>query len=417
MSPSSKNLSAVVFTTYPTSQPKHGGQLRCAALLERYRSFFGRVVPVAVYNSFVYKESECRPTDIGAPEETRRKINAQPYLEAWFLGEAVTGEPEVRDRIVKVLEETKPDVIIFEQPYLAPGVLQLCKDMGLNPAFINSTQNIETPMVEDILESAPRSVVSREEVDSRLSELSNVEVLLAKSAAGSIVVSHNDEESISQLGARNVLMAPNGVSAKVSKPKNRVRLERHLRQDHTDAFALFVGSAHRPNVTGFLDVMGSRLGYLPENSEIFFAGGVGQSIRNYLLEVDPIYGEFFWNRARDWGQISSETLSTLISRAHCILLPITSGGGSNLKTAEAILSGRPIVATKHAFRGFEDFVDLPHIYIYDSTSDFRAKTTELLSAPFIESDEANSEKRKRVSWDTCLSGVESWLEQTVKGVK
>ena len=183
-----------------------------------------------------------------------------------------------------------------------------------------------------------------------------------------------------------------------------------MAEDHVENYALFVGSAHRPNVTGFLDTLGSRLGYLPENSEIFLAGGVGQSIRNTLMSEDRIYGEFFWNRARDWGQVSNSMLTTLIDRANCILLPITSGGGSNLKTAEAILSGRPIVATQHAFRGFEGFTDLPHVYVCDSVESFQSTVTRLVSEGYIPTDTENTERRQSVVWENCLAQLPEWFD-------
>ena len=46
-----------------------------------------------------------------------------------------------------------------------------------------------------------------------------------------------------------------------------------------------------------------------------------------------------------------------------MLLPITYGGGSNLKTAEALLTGHPIIATAKAFRGCEVFTDMPGMII------------------------------------------------------
>jgi hypothetical protein len=47
-------------------------------------------------------------------------------------------------------------------------------------------------------------------------------------------------------------------------------------------------------------------------------------------------------------------------------------GGSNLKTAEALISGLPVVGTSQAFRGFADFADLPHIAVADTPEAFAA---------------------------------------------
>jgi hypothetical protein len=54
-----------------------------------------------------------------------------------------------------------------------------------------------------------------------------------------------------------------------------------------------------------------------------------------------------------------------------ILLPIPYGGGSNLKTAEAICSGRPIVGTIKSFRGFDNFTNSRNTVITDEIDDFK----------------------------------------------
>lgn len=405
---------ALVFSTYPFKNPRHGGQLRCSKLVAIFSQYFDQVIPVAVYNSLVYGPSDAGKWDVGSPQSTNQLIRSTPHLEAWYLGDSPITTPEVRLHISQLLQSSKPDVLIFEQPYLYRSVLALCNELGLDPIVINSTQNFETPMLRSILESTHASTETKTEYSSRLDQLLADEKELAHNSAGSIAVSELDAEELRTMGATNILIAPNGVDLRKQSSNKSTRINRILAEDHTEAFALFVGSAHRPNVTGFIDTLGSRLGYLPEHSEIFFAGGVGQEIRNYLLVNDNHYGEFFWNRARDWGQVSDDTLSALISQAHCILLPITTGGGSNLKTAEAILSGRPIVATAHAFRGFERFMNLPGIYIAKSSEDFKTKVKQLLEGDFIPTDLHNDELRREVTWQFSLEMVVPWLHETVQ---
>lgn len=410
-------LTAVVFSSYPFKNPRHGGQLRCSKLVSAFSNYFARVIPVAVYNSLVYSSSDANKWDIASPQSTNELINAIPQLEAWYLGESPVTTQEVREHISRILLTHKPDVLIFEQPYLYRSVMALCQELELDPIVINSTQNFETPMLKSILESTSASEELRAEYSSRLDQLLLDEEQLALNSAGSIAVSDLDAAEVKKLGSTNVLIAANGVDFKKSSANKSARINRILAEDHTEVFGLFVGSAHRPNVTGFIDTLGSRLGYLPEHSEIFFAGGVGQEIRNYLLANDGHYGEFFWNRARDWGQVSNETLSGLISQAQCILLPITTGGGSNLKTAEAILSGRPIVATAHAFRGFEKFIELPGVFIAPTSDQFKLKVKELLESDFIPTDVENDDLRHEVTWDFSLNKVVPWLHETVQNRK
>ena len=48
------------------------------------------------------------------------------------------------------------------------------------------------------------------------------------------------------------------------------------------------------------------------------------------------------------------------------------GGGSNLKTAEALYSGLPIVVTTAAMRGYGTFIEEPGVLVADDPSTFAA---------------------------------------------
>jgi glycosyltransferase involved in cell wall biosynthesis len=87
------------------------------------------------------------------------------------------------------------------------------------------------------------------------------------------------------------------------------------------------------------------------------------------------------NRARlvPCGFQDVEQLDALLEYANAVLLPITIGEGSNLKTAEALVSTLPIVATTKAFRGFEHFGNSPGVYIADTADEFQAVTRSLMS--------------------------------------
>jgi hypothetical protein len=79
------------------------------------------------------------------------------------------------------------------------------------------------------------------------------------------------------------------------------------------------------------------------------------------------------------GEVGPFTLDCLIENAACLLLPITYGGGSNLKTAEALLSGKPVIATSAAFRGFRQFADVPGVAIADDKTRFTAAMARALA--------------------------------------
>jgi glycosyltransferase involved in cell wall biosynthesis len=107
---------------------------------------------------------------------------------------------------------------------------------------------------------------------------------------------------------------------------------------------------------------------MPENSRLIYVGSVCDSIRGRIgKEINPVRN----TEVILLGIRSNEDLNKLIASANVILLPIPYGGGSNLKTAEAISSGRPIVGTVKSFREFDNFINSRNTVVADDIDDFR----------------------------------------------
>jgi len=220
-----------------------------------------------------------------------------------------------------------------------------------------------------------------------------------------IAVTEDDAAVLRGYGARRVVVAPNGIV------ERRVD-ERHLR-DWTwflrdKRFALFVGSAYPPNSAGFWQMYKPSLAFLAPDQRILAVGGVCG-----LLVEDPAYRE--WSgvnaaRLETAGVQSEEALGALLRLAACIVLPITFGGGSNIKTAEAIHSGRPVIGTTHSLRGYEFARRLPHVHCTDDPATFRALTRAALDGslppPAVADDAA---LRDSVLWTCTLAGVPAAL--------
>ena len=99
------------------------------------------------------------------------------------------------------------------------------------------------------------------------------------------------------------------------------------------------------------------------------------------------------------------TLGTLLHLATCIILPITQGGGSNIKTAEAIFSGKPIVGTSKSFRGYERYLALPHVYSTDDPAEFRRLTKLALDDALPEGGPDDPTLRASVLWRHTLASI------------
>jgi glycosyltransferase involved in cell wall biosynthesis len=54
------------------------------------------------------------------------------------------------------------------------------------------------------------------------------------------------------------------------------------------------------------------------------------------------------------GFLDMDELIATFHAARAILVPVFTGEGSNLKTADALASGRPVIMTERATRGYEE---------------------------------------------------------------
>src|SRR5262249_17471898 len=119
-------------------------------------------------------------------------------------------------------------------------------------------------------------------------------------------------------------------------------------------FVFMVGSAYPPNIEGVCTYMISEGAFMvPPVKSIALCGGLSEGILNH-----PVYHRFLAanaSRIEFFPNIEDSELWAIKAACHVVALPIATGAGSNLKTAEALTLGKWIVATPVALRGFEGF--------------------------------------------------------------
>ena len=221
-----------------------------------------------------------------------------------------------------------------------------------------------------------------------------------------ITVSENDAREFRALGAARVEVAPNGASFP-PLPGDTAALDAYLPPG--TAHALFVSSAHPPNAHGLISLAGAT-GHPPNHGELLICGQVGS-----LVRASPQFqrAKRVLDRARFLGWVDNDLLAALYATTRVVVLPKTLGGGSNLKTAEALASGRPVVATGLAFQGFEQFADLPGVRIADDPDQFWAEVDALLSdaaVPPLRSPDSMA----GLLWRECLRPMVSAAEELAR---
>jgi glycosyltransferase involved in cell wall biosynthesis len=391
-------MTILFLTTYPLRKSIHGGQRRSKAIVKAYTRAGAKVVTSAVFNppSYAHKD-ERHTTDLPAPAKTVAAIKKVPILEDVVLGQACYDDPEIKKHIVGLLQKHKPDYINFEQPYLYIGVQKILEEMKNPPKIIFSSQNVEYKMKQVIYGNHPHEIsekLARENVEL----IKATETALSQRADIVVAVSESDAAEHRAMGAPEVLVIPNGINPEKTTPAHISKWQELFKKQGISKPILFTGSAHPPNWTGFLDMMGTRLGFLPIHSKLMIVGDIGNALEYVVGRDDPVYGSTFWLRSINCKRLSDEDLSALIQLCDTIILPITEGGGSNLKTAEAILSGKKIIATQHAMRGYDDFLSLPNLFVEKTPEGFKNRLTKTLEleVPVLTPDQ--KETVKKVSW-------------------
>ena len=104
--------------------------------------------------------------------------------------------------------------------------------------------------------------------------------------------------------------------------------------------------------------------------------------------------------------LADEDLAAVKTLAHAYLLPIQHGGGSNIKTAEALYSGKYVIGSEAAFRGFQSFTQLPEVTVARSPTQFQQAMRSVLQRDSLNPvPVAPGDMRHTLRWDQCLASV------------
>jgi glycosyltransferase involved in cell wall biosynthesis len=384
----------LVIAPYPITKPYHGGQKRTKALTVFYKRVFSRVKYVGIFHRGQYPDWSPDDMPLGDPEIIR-KVDEQPYLAELITGEAIDRDIHIRSYMAKLLNEYRPDIIHIEQPFPYLGLKVLLSELKLNPFLIYGSQNIEYPLKKRILSElkAPEEIIN--ETTEKTHKL---EVELARKSDLVLAVNKEDSITLTKFGAKNILIVPNGIDRVRPSKEDIYFWEQYKKSNSIKKVVVFIGSGHPPNWEGFLKMVGDDTAFMPESSKILIAGGVANYFKNEFKNKN----NNFWKGVKLIGQLEEKRLAALLEVCDLIILPITTARGSNLKTAEAILSGKKFVGTPSTLQGFEAYRNLPNTFIADSRDKFRESIIMALTAEYI--PRTNKERRlaENVRWDKTL---------------
>ena len=398
----------LLLRTYPYKKPQHGGQLRLANIAKTYQAAGWTVEGIAVYEPRAYSSDCVGRHDIPFPTDSPYRLldgHDVPAIDDLLSGRYVAEEDGGWSLILDRLPPSI-DAIHVEQPWMWP----LAKKIATLPHYrhvklIYGSQNIEYPLKKDIFESL--GILDSWGIVAAIESLER-QVIQAVDLA--LAVTQNDYDALERLGARNMLLAPNGIEPWTAQEKTLARWRARL---PAAPWILYVASAHPPNYTGFIDCIGDSLACIPPNSRLVVAGGVSEHI--YHCYASTRWSTLNLSRLELLFVLSDEDLAAVKTLAHAFLLPIQNGGGSNIKTAEALYSGKYVIGSEAAFRGYLPFTDLPEVTVARSPAQFQLAMRSVLQKPPLSVEPViEGDLRHTLRWDQCLAPIPAAVAKVIQ---
>lgn len=390
-------MNILVLCTYPIQSPTHGGQIRVRNIVDTYRAAGHTVQVAGVLGSDNYP---AEPGFVRFPGAHHlAKYIPNPFLmEDYAISQLFCFDDVFYTKLAGLIKD-KPDLVHIEQPWLFPFAKRYFTENPRSVKIVYGQHNVEWRLKQSILSS-----YLGEDAAQRGADLIKGVELQAISGADVIVcVSENDALWLRSQTDSPIVLAPNGVNS-WTVSTNGVCTATSITGGYR--YALYCASAHPPNMTGFFDLLGGGFGSLKPDEKLVIAGGAGWSIAgDERVHSSPKLAE----KIVVAGVVSQPCLEGLLDAAHCIILPLTQGGGTNLKTAEALWSGKHIVATAVAMRGFESFIGASGVHLADDPISFKQVLRDVMSSPPLCLSKDEIEMRKVVLWESCLAPLHGMI--------
>lgn len=390
-------MNILIFCTYPIDHPRHGGQLRVSNIADSYRAASHNVEVVGVLGSDYY-ENEKGFVPFPGMKQLSEMVSNPFLMEDYAIGELFSKDVNYFDRLAALIE-MRPDVIHVEQPWLFSFAQRYAN--GKNIKIIYGSQNIEWKLKKEILST----YMSLEYASSYSQLIRSTELNAIANADAVICVSESDANWIASHTSRPIVIAPNGVKA---WRDNDLDESEAVQITKNQRYALYCASGHPPNITGFFDLFGGGFGSLKPDEKLIIAGGAGISIK---ADIRLNQSANLADKVIATGMVDQPCLESLLAMSSCIVLPLTQGGGTNLKTAEALWSEKPIVATTKAMRGFEVFIGSRGIFIADTPSEFKRALRSAMALTKLDLTSWEIEQRQAVLWNNCLRSLVIFMDK------
>ena len=397
------NLSILILSTYPFCNPQHGGQVRLANIAKYYRVAGYTVHSIALHDNEKFASSSdiCFPIDVKWRQFQGRTIPMiSDLLTSKYAISESGGFPLVKAKLPETI-----DLIHVEQPWLWPLARKIQSMFeSRRIVLVYGSQNIEAPLKRELLNK-----YGVNDTDDLINAIDALDHQAAREADLCLAVTQSDLDTLKLFGAKRVIHSPNGIEPKQANKANIGRWKEILPKL---PWPLYVASAHPPNFQDFIKCFGDSLACLPPGSKLVIVGNVCHHIQNEFSLTE--HSQFNLSKLQLLHTLSEADLEAVKSLTRTFVLPILSGGGSSLKTAEAIYSGKYVIGSTVAFRGFEHMLDLPEVIIANEPGEFQNALQDILTRPDPSKNNYTNPIRETLRWEYCLKNIHPAIEETLK---
>lgn len=253
--------------------------------------------------------------------------------------------------IINIIAEQKPDLVFYEGPYWS-NVISGLKKKNLKAVFVLFMHNVEKFYYKNL-----RSHSLSHEILYRVtckSEKASIEL-------ADKIICLNERDGIqlySEYGKKADMFLPINIEDKYNKNT--------IQNTHIEKTLLFIGSMFPPNYDGIK----------------WFAENVMTELQEYKL---VIVGRGFEDVKESLQADNVEVIGSVDNLADyymeypILVMPIFYGAGMKVKTAEAMMYGKTILATKEALEGY-NAVNIDGIYECNTKEDFISTIRKVFSS-------------------------------------
>ncbi|UUZ66971.1 hypothetical protein LP416_18285 [Polaromonas sp. P2-4] len=309
----------LLLSTYPIVEPRHGGQIRLANIAKTYADAGWQVESIAIYETGGYAPNSLGKRDIPFPATTpfrKYREYAAPLISDLLAGRYAAAEGGALPAVLEKLP-VQIEAVHVEQPWLWPLAQRIKQIQEYKGAcLIYGSQNIEAPLKHDILRNA-----DVRDADDIALEIDALEKLASAEADVVLAVTQSDLDTLVKWGAKNAVLAANGIAPWEATPQALEKWKPRLPQT---PWLLYVASAHPPNFNGFPQCLGNSLGSLPPDSRLVIAGSVSEFIAREFAATR--WHSLNSARLQLLHTLDDEDLAAVKTLAHGFLLPIAHGG-------------------------------------------------------------------------------------------